>query len=42
MLLRQNKGARMLANPLSELWRHRSHTRESGSHVTNVRAAYNC
>ena len=34
-VLRQNK-ARMLANPLSELWRHPIHTREFGSHVTNV------
>ena len=34
-VLRQNK-ARMLANPMSELWRHPIHTREFGSHVTNV------
>ena len=34
-MLRKNK-ARTLANPLSELWRHRVHTREFGSHVTNV------
>jgi hypothetical protein len=33
--LRKNKG-RMLANPLAELWRHPLHTREFGSHVTNV------
>lgn len=34
-LLRKNKG-QALANPLSELWRHPIHTREFGSHVTNV------
>ncbi len=34
-LLRKNKG-RALANPLAELWRHPLHTREFGSHVTNV------
>jgi hypothetical protein len=34
-MLRQHK-ARMLANPLAELWRHPIHTREFGSHVTNV------
>jgi hypothetical protein len=34
-VLRKNKG-RMLANPLSEIWRHALHTREFGSHVTNV------
>ena len=28
--------ARALANPLSELWRHPIHTREFGSHLTNV------
>ncbi|MGE5385094.1 MAG: class I SAM-dependent methyltransferase [Betaproteobacteria bacterium] len=33
--LRRNKG-RALANPLAELWRHPVHTREFGSHVTNV------
>jgi hypothetical protein len=33
--LRRNKG-RLLANPLVELWRHPLHTREFGSHVTNV------
>ncbi len=33
--LRKNKG-RALANPLSELWRHPIHTREFGSHATNV------
>jgi hypothetical protein len=34
-VLRKNKG-QALANPLSELWRHPIHTREFGSHVTNV------
>ncbi|MDP2795201.1 MAG: SAM-dependent methyltransferase [Sulfurisoma sp.] len=34
-VLRQNKG-RTLANPIAELWRHPLHTREFGSHVTNV------
>ncbi|MEW6514547.1 MAG: SAM-dependent methyltransferase [Pseudomonadota bacterium] len=34
-MLRQHK-ASMLANPLAELWRHPIHTREFGSHVTNV------
>ena len=34
-VLRQNKG-RALKNPLAELWRHPIHTREFGSHVTNV------
>ncbi len=34
-VLRKNKG-RALANPLSELWRHPIHTREFGSHATNV------
>jgi hypothetical protein len=33
--LRKNK-TRDLANPLAELWRHPIHTREFGSHVTNV------
>jgi hypothetical protein len=33
--LRKNKAA-MLARPLAELWRHPLHTREFGSHVTNV------
>ena len=27
---------RTLANPLAEIWRHPIHTREFGSHVTNV------
>lgn len=34
-VLRKHKG-RMLANPLAEMWRHALHTREFGSHVTNV------
>jgi hypothetical protein len=34
-VLRKHK-AQALANPLSELWRHPIHTREFGSHVTNV------
>lgn len=33
--LRKNKG-KALAGPLAELWRHPLHTREFGSHVTNV------
>lgn len=33
--LRKTKG-QALANPLAELWRHPIHTREFGSHVTNV------
>lgn len=34
-VLRKHKG-KMLANPLAEIWRHPIHTREFGSHVTNV------
>jgi hypothetical protein len=34
-VLRKNKG-RALGNPLAEIWRHALHTREFGSHVTNV------
>jgi len=34
-VLRKYKG-KMLANPLAEMWRHPLHTREFGSHVTNV------
>lgn len=34
-VLRKNKGA-VLKNPLTELWRHPIHTREFGSHATNV------
>jgi hypothetical protein len=33
--LRANK-ARQLSHPLTEIWRHPIHTREFGSHVTNV------
>lgn len=33
--LRQNK-SKQLANPLTEVWRHPIHTREFGSHLTNV------
>ncbi len=33
--LRKNKG-RALRSPLAELWRHPIHTREFGSHLTNV------
>jgi hypothetical protein len=33
--LRKHKG-QALANPLAEIWRHPIHTREFGSHVTNV------
>ncbi|MBY0314306.1 MAG: SAM-dependent methyltransferase [Bdellovibrionales bacterium] len=33
--LKQNK-PRQLANPLTEIWRHPIHTREFGSHLTNV------
>ncbi len=34
-VLRKNKG-KMKGNPMSEIWRHPLHTREFGSHVTNV------
>jgi len=34
-VLNQHKG-KMLANPLTEIWRHPIHTREFGSHITNV------
>ena len=34
-ILKQNK-PRQLANPLTEIWRHPIHTREFGSHLTNV------
>jgi hypothetical protein len=34
-VLRKNK-SRVLATPLAEIWRHPLHTREFGSHVTNV------
>jgi hypothetical protein len=33
--LRENK-AKQLASPLTEIWRHPIHTREFGSHITNV------
>lgn len=33
--LKKNK-AQALANPLAEIWRHPIHTREFGSHITNV------
>ncbi|MDD2899649.1 MAG: SAM-dependent methyltransferase, partial [Desulfuromonadaceae bacterium] len=35
-ILRKNKGAALAAHSLTELWRHSLHTREFGSHVTNV------
>ena len=35
-VLRKNKGAELAKNALTELWRHPIHTREFGSHVTNV------
>ncbi|MCE1176934.1 MAG: SAM-dependent methyltransferase [Burkholderiales bacterium] len=34
-VLRANK-SQQLANPLAEIWRHPIHTREFGSHITNV------
>ena len=34
-VLRQNK-SKQLASPLAEIWRHPIHTREFGSHLTNV------
>jgi hypothetical protein len=34
-VLRKNK-AKVLASPLAEIWRHPLHTREFGSHLTNV------
>ena len=34
-MLRKHKG-QALANPLAEIWRHPIHTREFGSHITNV------
>ncbi|MBC7467172.1 MAG: SAM-dependent methyltransferase [Bdellovibrio sp.] len=34
-VLRKNK-AQQLANPITEIWRHPIHTREFGSHLTNV------
>ena len=35
-VLRKNKGRQLAKNSLTELWRHPVHTREFGSHVTNV------
>lgn len=35
-VLRKNKGQDLAKNVLSELWRHPIHTREFGSHITNV------
>jgi len=35
-VLRKNKGKQLARNSLTELWRHPIHTREFGSHVTNV------
>jgi hypothetical protein len=35
-LLRQHKAQSLRQTPLSELWRHPLHTREFGSHITNV------
>ncbi len=35
-LLNQNKALSLSGTPISELWRHPLHTREMGSHLTNV------
>jgi len=35
-VLRKNKGKELKKNILTELWRHPIHTREFGSHITNV------
>jgi hypothetical protein len=35
-VLRKNKAAALASGSLSELWRHPLHTREFGSHITNV------
>ena len=35
-VLRKNKGKALGGNSLTEIWRHPLHTREFGSHVTNV------
>ena len=35
-VLRKNKGKRLGGDVLTEIWRHPLHTREFGSHVTNV------
>ena len=34
--LRKNKGKSLMRNCLTEIWRHPLHTREFGSHITNV------
>jgi hypothetical protein len=34
--MRQNKALHLARTPLAELWRHPIHTREIGSHLTNV------
>lgn len=34
--MRQNKALNLSRTPLAELWRHPLHTREIGSHLTNV------
>lgn len=35
-MLRKNKGRQLAKDALTELWRHPIHTREFGSHITNV------
>lgn len=35
-VLRKNKGRQLAKDALTELWRHPIHTREFGSHITNV------
>jgi hypothetical protein len=35
-VLRKNKGKQLAKDSLTELWRHPIHTREFGSHITNV------
>jgi len=35
-VLRKNKGQQLAKDALTELWRHPIHTREFGSHITNV------
>lgn len=35
-VLRKNKGKNLAKSALTELWRHSIHTREFGSHITNV------
>ncbi len=35
-VMRKNKNASFSKTPLSEIWRHPIHTREFGSHITNV------